>query len=543
MGDGTIPAPRWIDSGAELIAGLDLLGLRLPVQFIGGSLFDGVTTVTPQARYLAIRAWLIHRYGQTGLPDSWQRFTEFALRIESAIVLANLLEDRGIGNLIGAEKALERLDAGTAMVSIGPLVKVPAATVYAGPSDRKQLGITKDRDEEVPALVEDRGVPIAKAMDLRFKDVSILNRLLADPSIEEVSIEDLRSLGAIARVDQITAEERQALLASILPPSPRAQERSRIATYAALLSLAMTLSKPPSEQDLFDAACSKERFSNGALDSIADGWVTYCVRDVIAVTQEAVLSTVVTELNGAVDNGKLGAPGKDIIASLMERVGEHDTALRTLGLLKAEESISALSFKVLRRRVEDNVAAGQESRHGIARWDSSLTETKLYTLALRSGAGALSLAVVAWILADLRVGAAVREETLKTGGLSYQGWRRFGLKEVILPELERFWHEDAPFREVAAEMAYRTVNQHLQIAWSRLQGDPRRDVALMTTEGDIWYARKRFAGGRTASRISQAIGWLKQLGLISDDGLTKEGEAALANVLQTLEAGVSNESP
>lgn len=542
MGDGTIPAPRWIDSGAELIAGLDLLGLRLPVQFIGGALFDGVTTVTPQARYLAIRAWLIHKYGQSGLPDSWQRFTEFALRIESTIVLANLLEDRGIGNLIGAEKALERLDADTPMVSIGPLVKVPAATVYAGPSDWQQLGITKDRGEEVPALVEERGIPLARAVDLQFKDVPILNRLLADPSIEEVSLEDLRSLGAIARVDQITAEERQALLAIILPASPRAQERSRIATYATLLSLAGALNKLPSEQDLFDVACSKQRFSNGALDAIADGWVTYCVRDVIAVTQEAVLSTVVTELNGAADNGKLGAAGKDIIASLMERVGEHDTALRALGLLKAEESISILSFRMLRTRVEANVSAGKESRHGIARWDSSLTETKLYTLALRSGAGALSLAVVAWILADLRVGAAVRENTQETGGLSYQGWRRFGLKEVVLPELERFWHDDAPFREVAAEMAYRTVNQHLQIAWSRLQGDPRRDVALMTTEGDIWYARKRFSGGRTASRISQSVGWLKQLGLINDDGLTKEGEAALANVLQTLE-GISNESP
>lgn len=543
MGGGTIPAPRWINSGAELIAGLDLLGLRLPVQFIGGALFDGVTTVTPQARYLAIRAWLIHKYGQSGLPDSWQRFTEFALRIESAIVLSNLLEDRGIGNLIGAEKALERLNADTPVVSIGPLVKVPAATVYAGPSDWQQLAITKDRGEQVPALVEERGVPLAKAVDLQFEKVSILNRLLADPSIDEVLVEDLRPLGAIARVDRITAEERLALLASILPASPRAQERSRSATYAALLSLAGTLKKLPSEQDLFDAACSKRRFSNGALDAIADGWVTYCVRDLIAVTQEAVLCTIVTELNGSASNGKLGVAAKDIVASLMERVGEHDAALRALGLLKTDESISALSFKVLRGRVEDDIASGKECRHGIARWDSSLTETKLYTLALRSGAGALSLAVVAWILADFRVGVAVRENTQQAGGLSYQGWRRFGLKEVVLPELERFWNEDAPLREAAAEMAYRTVNQHLQIAWSRLQGDPRNDVALITTEGDIWYARKRFAGGRTASRISQSVGWLKQLGLINDDGLTKEGEAALADVLKTLEMGVSNESP
>ena len=71
-----LPAPGRSTGGA-----VDLLGLRLPVQFIGGTLLDGVTTVTPSVRYLAFRAWLIHRYGQTGRADSWQAFTDFAARI------------------------------------------------------------------------------------------------------------------------------------------------------------------------------------------------------------------------------------------------------------------------------------------------------------------------------------------------------------------------------------------------------------------------------------------------------------------------------
>ena len=43
----SLQAPSWINSGATVTGGLDLLGLRLPVQTIGGSLLDGVTTVTP----------------------------------------------------------------------------------------------------------------------------------------------------------------------------------------------------------------------------------------------------------------------------------------------------------------------------------------------------------------------------------------------------------------------------------------------------------------------------------------------------------------
>jgi hypothetical protein len=43
----TVQAPSWITSGAKIAGGLDLLGLRLPVQTIGGTLLDGVTTVTP----------------------------------------------------------------------------------------------------------------------------------------------------------------------------------------------------------------------------------------------------------------------------------------------------------------------------------------------------------------------------------------------------------------------------------------------------------------------------------------------------------------
>ena len=87
------PTPSWIESGAKLIRGLDLLGLRLSAQVVGNSLLNGVTTITPSVRYLSFRAWITHVYIQQGMPDELRAFRDFASRVEAALGLGNLLVD------------------------------------------------------------------------------------------------------------------------------------------------------------------------------------------------------------------------------------------------------------------------------------------------------------------------------------------------------------------------------------------------------------------------------------------------------------------
>ncbi len=534
----TIQAPSWVNSGAEIKGGLDLLGLRLPVQFIGSTLLDGVTTVTPSVRYIALRAWLIQQYGQSGQPDRLKNFTDFSARIESALVLGNLIQNRSIIGLIGSEKALMRLDAKTPLIDISALVLSPAATIYTGPSD--QLGVTRMRDDAVPSLIIERGVPLAVAVDQRLSRIPLVKRLLSQPTLAQVSTDDLFELGAVARIDQIPEDERALLIATIIPTKPLAKERARIATYASLLTLAAKRKALPTESDLFNAACSINRFDEPILDNIADGWTTYCVRDLIAVTQEAVLAAVMNQIVTSPDADQLGVEREGIITALMERVEEHSSALRDLDLLDNSESVIDLSFRKVITRIEARLDVASELKRGINRWSADLIEPRLYKQALKSGAGALSLAVVAWALAAFRVGSAVRENGPEHSGLSYQGWRRLGLRDIILPELERFLQEDRPFREVAAELAYRTVQQHLQIAWSRLQADLQRDVSLLTAEGDKWFSRgKGFGGGRTLSRIPQAVGWLEQLQLIDENGITADGNDILQGALKVLSEGVA----
>lgn len=530
-----LQAPEWISSGAVVTGGLDLLGLRLPVQTIGGSLLDGVTTVTPSIRYLAFRAWLIYRYRLSGRADDWQTFTQFASRVESALVLGNLIEDPSISGLIGSEQALERIALGEAHIQISSLVKSPASTIYTGPSD--QLGISKSRGNAVPSLEDVRGIPLAKAVDQRLNTVGFIERLMREDDLNAVSIDDLRVLGSMVRIDLIPDDERDLLLAAIMPSAPRPTERNRIKTYAALLVLATQKKTAPSESTFFDVACSPERFGEPLIDQVADGWVTYCVRDAIAVTQEAVLAAVMGDVLGQPDGGLSGVDRNVVIEALMERVEEHDSPLRDLDLLTSRESVADLTFRALEDRLHSRLFVA-DATPGVVRWSDSLIEPKLCRRALRSGAGALSLAVVAWIMAGFRVGEAVREDRPDYRSLSHQGRRRLGMREVVISELDRFRREDRPLREVAAEMALRTVQQHQQITWSRLQVDMTRDVALLTAEGNKWFARgKGFVAGRTASRIQQAIGWLHQLRLIDANGVTADGEIVLRQALTVLAEG------
>ncbi|WP_027533740.1 hypothetical protein [Bradyrhizobium sp. WSM3983] len=72
------PVPEWVSFDAVKKTGLDLLGLRAPVQQISDELFNGVTTITPKLRYLSVISWILWRYSQAKLPDKKSSFMELA---------------------------------------------------------------------------------------------------------------------------------------------------------------------------------------------------------------------------------------------------------------------------------------------------------------------------------------------------------------------------------------------------------------------------------------------------------------------------------
>ena len=61
--------PEWIENDISPVGGLDLLGLRNVAQTISNHCLNGITTISPQIRYLCLRSWFIQMYEKCNLPD------------------------------------------------------------------------------------------------------------------------------------------------------------------------------------------------------------------------------------------------------------------------------------------------------------------------------------------------------------------------------------------------------------------------------------------------------------------------------------------
>lgn len=526
------PEPSWVDSGAAVINGLDLLGLRLPVQNIGNSLINGVTTITPLVRYLSFRAWMIHVYVQARMPNRWKSFREFASRAEAAIALGNMMINPAAVNVIGADEARELVNSGTDPLPLKALVKQLAVNVYGNPFE--QLGLKNPDKTEVPGLSTERGFPLAQQVHEQLARCRLGRELAKGEPLDYAERDALEEFGSLASVNDIPGAERDLLVSAILPERPSDREGPRLATYAALLFLADSLGRVPNEKDLFAAPVSPAGALPEELHMVLDGWVKYCVRDLIAAAHEAVLRAVVDVLKDLQPEDGASVPAGNVIRGLVGRVSEHSEALSELGIIAPGESPLDLSFRQVFERVERLTAEGLSEHHGLRSWQGRLHEVAALATALSSDRGAAAVLPVAWALAVRRAEVGVSGGVEDFQLLSQQGWARVGLREVIIPSVQTFLREDRPYGRVMADLARRTVEQHLRISWTRMAADPRRDVAVLTSDGERWSYRKSFRDGRTASRLHQAAGWLRQLGLVDERGLTADGRAALVRSLDTL---------
>lgn len=528
----TLSPPAWVDSGAETTPGLDLLGLRLPVQVIGDSLLTGVTTVTPTVRYLSIHAWLVHSYAQARRPDRWSDFKAFAAIAESAVVLGNLTIDAGTVGLIGSDKGREILESGTSSLPLEQLVKQLAINTYANPSS--QLGLTFPRDSGIPGLTEERGLPLAQSVANVVSDSELGAAISHGEAPPKVPREHLEELGQRLAMREVSGDERRLLLEGILPKNPLPRDRPRLETYATLLFLAQELGRLPEESDLFEAAREPQRSFPVQLHGTLDGWLRYSVRDLISTVGESVFKAIISTLKRLAEGSEV-VPVNRVLGALLDLEAEHGEALQALGLARSQKPIWSTSFADLHDRVGEQLEAPRASSGGLERWAGTLHEWSIMDEALNLGPGSLSLLPVAWSLATWRTVAWDSAEYGPFEDRSDLGWARLGLDEVIRPTIARFQNERFNLREATEELALRMIDQHLRVAWSRMARDMRRDIAALTTDGTEWHSRgKEVVANRTGSRLPQAIGWLQQLGLIEEDGLTEEGRRALDRALRTL---------
>jgi hypothetical protein len=514
--------------------GQDLLGLRLPVQIIGNSLLDGITTITPSIRYLTFRAWIAHIYMQARLPDQWSSFREFASHVEAAIAFGNMLINPKAVGVLGRDEARDIIALDADPLPLKPLVEQLGVNTYAGPSE--QLHLTFSSESGIPGLSEERGLPLAKQLGDYLSQSHLGIEFAKGNMLAQADRRILEELGPLVSVMNIPDAERDLLISAVLPATPREEERPRLATLTALLFFAARLQRLPNEKDLFNAALLHDEALPRELHGVLGGWVRYCVRDLIAIAHEAVLREVIRVLEVLQSDHGASILGTEVIRDLVQRGDDHSAVFRELRLIDSGESPLDLSFNQVFDKIKDSTATEFKEDNGLRRWSSQLNELTVSNMALKLGAGAVSLLPIAWILAFNRVELGVMNGETSFDLLSRQGWARIGLRQIVIPSVRRLRQENPPYSQVMAELTRRTVDQHLRISWARMGDDARKDVALLVSDGDRWSYRKVFKAGRTGSRIREAVGWLTQLGLINKTGLTPYGESILHRSLEALRA-------
>lgn len=520
---GTIPAPTWVSTGAVIAEGLDLLGLRQPVQAIGGNLLDGVTSVTPTIRYLSFSCWLLYRYAEARLPDTYKDFSVFAQRAEAALVMGNLLANGRVGGLVGPIRSQRRLEeSDSELVTLDPVANTPALGIYL--SAAAQLGFFKLRGDAAPQLSKERGLPLALVIDAILSSLPFAQKLTSSKPPEEATRKDLESLGKTVAMNSISKEEAVLLGDAVIPVHSTNTESPRVATYASLFSLTDELKRIPGEFEFMEAATRSMGFASEHLENWSDAWLAYEIRDMLAATHECLCFELLEEVNQMGGEGHAPLAPTSVIQALLSRVDDLLEPLVLMGLAESHERIEDISVKELVKRVNKATKKKRVLRNGLHRWEGELTETAVIEAALSLSSGQSILVMVAWILVAQRVSTDSRDHNVQLALLSGEEERRIGVFDVVVRSVNDWSNDNSSLIEQAAELMNFTIQQHLNIAWSRMATDLKKDVALISVDEGKWKSRgKQIAAGRTVSRLDQAIGWMEQLGWIDENGITSTG--------------------
>lgn len=529
-----IPSPAWVTFDAEEPTGLDLLGLRAPVQAIGNELMDGLTTVTPKPRYLSVLSWAIARYLVSGLPKRWQEFRQFVAAQEAALVMANVVRERSTQRLVGVQEARDRVDSGARTLSLEPLVQQIALNIYA--SSGEQLGLTFS-DGGVFGLSRERGERLAKAFDKGVLETQYAKRLARKKSVDQISRGEIKELAEHFSLDELPVREANILIDALLPLQPRLEtsEPRRLATFATLLWLANEISAIPTEETLFEAAHNPPAGAPAILRRTLNGWLVYAVRDLLAVAHEAVFEATMSEVDAAMAERGAPAPAAEVISRMLGAIDDFDEQLRVLHLLSKAESVRDISFETVAQRVQKRCRQNASFEGGLRRWNGGISEYDLGNSALEAGAAAAALLPIAWCLAEWRITVSDGDGPPPRQLLSIGAIHQIGIRDVMLPKLTEYRRSNMSYLEVMADLIVRTAQQHLRVAWQRFATPNGKNVSVLVADVENWSRKNPFAAGRTDSRLGVATSWLEQLGLVNEHGVTDRGKQILGRSLAALE--------
>lgn len=533
----TLLIPEWVIDSSKPARGVDLLGLRIQAQRVSNDLLNGITTISPRIRYLSFRAWVIFKYFSLNLPDEWKSFIEFDSRMEAAFVIGNLQVNPNETQLAGNDKAGEKIAQNSDEITLERLVKQLAYQAYSGPS--QQLLIDSDeRNSGIPTLNEDRGNKLAEIINGLLINSTFINNLHTNSYKNTFSKEELEELGNILKIGNLDDKERDLLIDIVIPSNPQKTNRyddlPRIKSYCLLLWIAQSTQKMIDEDAIFKFVSNTSSELPEILQNTRLGWLTYLTSDMFSVVSEAALELIKDVIN--TDNELKHPVNYNIVLNnIINNENLINNTFLDFKIISKNESYKDLGFNELYSRVQGLLGILNNIK-GINLWESEINELNIISLAKSKDFQIASLLPLSLLITHFRfkdVGFDTKNEIINE---IKTGFNEPNYHDFIKTKINEWISNNTGLQEVIAYLLNYVIELHNRIVWSRLAFDTKRNTVIVLKDNDEWRTTEnKFRGGRTQSRLKQAIGWLSELSLLDSHGITELGENVLRNRIELIE--------
>jgi len=515
--------PEWTDYSKK--NGLDPLGMQNTSVSLYQTFLPGISNVTLRMRYYGLYAWLANHYakqiGDTD-PESWKRIVR---RTEAlyALIAQRKGGETGVAGTEWAQRTLDEttkdpIDFATAAEPGSETFYLKQAWGAFGAAYRSQLfeiGIfVASNDHEIPLLSQESGVRLAAVFEEALGELSA--QFFEIIQSGRVTREELDQLAAVVpSAISFEGQERvlyQEILLSGGQPLDVASESRRL-TLLLVLRITELLGRDPKPEEIrwilysgFDQDGSPLDLDSSDLMSQRERWWVYQANDLCHIALEAILKfaldTLATFPSGITMERLLPICAERMLSAVEPAPETWEAFLSSQNLAEnaynaeVAESDWNLSGAVLR---------------GAGRSDASVCSAETAWKALTL------LAVL-----HKRVQEDGHEVGSELGVFDPESFRSL-LSETRFLERQM----EVPLTETVARLIEeRVLRRHLWIALKKLRYQGDYTFLVETDEGRI-RLREKDGPVQTNPRLGPAINFLKDIHLISDEGLTSHGRRAV----------------
>lgn len=519
--ESTTAFPEWTEYRKK--NGLDPLGMQNSSVNLYQTFLPGISNVTLRIRYYGLYAWLAQRYakqvGDTD-PNNWKRYVRRAEALY-ALVASHHGGESGVAGTDWATKSLEN--------QIGDTIEFAAAAEPGsedyylkqawgafGAAYRSQLfeiGIFDGSDEhDIPLPSKPLGEGLAQA----FEDTlgSTADAYFSIVERGEVSREELGKLAPLLPSRIVAGSTEQDLYEDILltrSNAPTMGALSRKLSIQLILKVADLLGREPRAEEIRwvlyagqDQAGNVFDLDDPALEAQRARWWVYQANDLCHIANETLLKFTLDVLGG-----------HPVGLSMARLIGLCADAIL------AEMEVEPSSWRAF-------IAAAEPAQNAFDEDDpySEISLANEIILAGRDDARVCAPSVAAKavrLLAILhrRIEATGADLKEPLGGFNPDAFRSL-LSETRF--LDR--HLDAPFRTtIERVLEERVIRRHLWVALRKLRHQGDYTFLIETDDGKL-RLREKDGPVFTNPRLGPAITFLKDVGLLTVEGLTSKGQEA-----------------